>query len=241
MHQLKTPQNANLILKTSPLVRASHQTFSYIAEHGEVGLTKSKAFNRKFLHWAAEVFEWPGQTREDLFYLNKVLNEHDFPAAGIIHEFLLHLKLGRHYKDGFRVTAAGKKIGSDPVALFEALVPTYLFEIDHNYGYQSAEHPFGNWDVFLNVMNVELQIPKTGKEISEVFFGPTAHTPHQFNEGFWGFYVHVLRPLCWAGLLQEADPGRLLHTEEHVFAKTALWPAALTLETDRDLRPVVLN
>lgn len=237
MSVLSAPDNTNLILKYSPLVRSCHLTFGYITEHGEIGLTKSKAFNRKFLHWAAEAFAWPGQTAEDLFYLNKVLNELDFPAAGLIHEFLLHLKLGRHYKGGFRATKAGMKIGTDPVALFAALVPTFLFEIDHNYGYQSVERPFGNWDVFLNVLNVELQIPRTGRELSEVFFGKGPGSEHHF----WGFYVHILRPLCWAGLLQKAEAEKSWRTEEHVFAKSALWPAALTLETDDQLKPVPTN
>lgn len=241
MHQINAPNNPDLILKHSPLVRACYLTFGYVTEHGEVGLTKSMAFNRKFLHWAAEAFTWQGQTKEDLFYLNKVLNEHDFPAAGLVHEFLLHLKLGRHYKGGFRTTKAGEKIAEDPVALFDTIIPTYLFDIDHNYGYQSADHPFGNWDVFLNVLNVELQIPRTGRELSEVFFGPSPGSGRRSNETFWSFYVHVLRPLCWAGLLQEAEADKRLHTEDHAFAKTALWPAALTLETDGQLKPVALN
>lgn len=39
-------------------------------------------------------------------------------------------------------------------------------------------------------------------------------------------YVHILRPLCWLGLLQETRKSQ----SERFFTKTALWPLALTFE-----------
>jgi hypothetical protein len=39
-------------------------------------------------------------------------------------------------------------------------------------------------------------------------------------------YVHLLRPLCWLGLLHETRYNQ----SERFFAKTALWPLALTFE-----------
>jgi hypothetical protein len=58
------------LLTTSPLIRGLLKMADYIAEHGGIGLTASGAFNRKFVHWAAAEFEWPGFTEDDLFAVN---------------------------------------------------------------------------------------------------------------------------------------------------------------------------
>jgi hypothetical protein len=63
------------ILKQSPLVRGMILALHYADENGGIGLTKSDAMNRKFVHWAAEHFEWPSYTAAELFEMSKVLNE----------------------------------------------------------------------------------------------------------------------------------------------------------------------
>lgn len=40
-------------LSYSPLLRGFLKTFAYVAEHGGIGLTASKAFKRNFVHWAS--------------------------------------------------------------------------------------------------------------------------------------------------------------------------------------------
>lgn len=47
-------------------------------------------------------------------------------------------------------------------------------------------------------------------------------------------YIHVLRPLCWLGLLHETPYGKL-YAGQRLFTKTALWFATLKLATDKDL------
>lgn len=45
-------------------------------------------------------------------------------------------------------------------------------------------------------------------------------------------YIQVLRPLCWAGLLQQGRGTASYRFKEAVFMKTPLWRATLQLETD---------
>jgi len=42
----------------------------------------------------------------------------------------------------------------------------------------------------------------------------------------------VLRPLCWAGLLQQERGTASYRFEKAMFMKTPLWRATLRLETD---------
>ena len=113
-------------LAHSPLVRATEKTLAYIAENGSIGLTPSKAFKRNFVHWAATEFVWPDYTVEDLFKLNKVLNESDFPPLLVLHDLLIHLRIGRHYRGAFRLTKAGEELTNKPGKIFGILVPFFL-------------------------------------------------------------------------------------------------------------------
>jgi len=62
-------------------------------QEGPIGLTKTKAFKRTFVHWAAENFDWPGRSYDELFRYNKVLNEYEFPPLELLHFLLIALKL----------------------------------------------------------------------------------------------------------------------------------------------------
>jgi len=109
------PENDPLLL-TSPLIRGVLKTAEYIEANGGIGLTKSGAFNRKFVHWAAAEFDWPGYSEEELFRINKVLNEWDFPPVEDIHALLKGLKLGRYYKGKFLLTRLEKSWRPNPAA-----------------------------------------------------------------------------------------------------------------------------
>lgn len=51
----------------SPLLRGALLTLKFAREHGSIGLTKTKAFKRVFVHWAVENFDWPGKSAEEMF------------------------------------------------------------------------------------------------------------------------------------------------------------------------------
>ena len=57
MPVLKALSPDDPLLLGSPLIRGVLKTAQYIEENGGIGLTKSGAFNRKFVHWAAAAFD----------------------------------------------------------------------------------------------------------------------------------------------------------------------------------------
>ncbi|SLN51443.1 hypothetical protein PSA7680_02668 [Pseudoruegeria aquimaris] len=230
--------DADPALAHSPLVRGIEKTFVWIGEHGGIPLTPSKAFKRVFVHWAAAEFDWPGHTEADLFAVNKVLNEGDFPPLEILHDLMITMKLGRHYKGAFRLTKAGQVLVGHPGRIFGTVVPFFLFRINHASLSRFEDAPIlGNWDVFLNVLNVETEGGATGGHLRRVLFGePDAGSQPRYDEVMGQFYIQVLRPLCWAGLLQQERGAAGYRSEEAVFMKTPLWRAALRLETDGMVR-----
>lgn len=87
------------IAALSPLLRGMLLSVAYADGEGGIGLTATGAMNRKFVHWAAVHFRWPGFTAEDLYSMNKVLNESDMPPLWVVRDMTRHLKLLRRKKD----------------------------------------------------------------------------------------------------------------------------------------------
>ena len=225
----------NPALSLSPLVRGVETTLGWMAEHGGIPLTPGKAFKRSFVHWAAAELAWPGHTADELFAVCKVVNEADFLPLQMLHGLMLAMRLGRHDKGEFRPTKSGQDLAGRPGLIFSTMVPVFLFHPNHaSLSARNEEAvPLGNWDVFLNVLNVETQNGATGGALRRVFFGePESGPVWQHDWPMSGLYINVLRPLCWAGLLQKTeDAGNLRHSDA-VFTKTPLWQAALQLDTD---------
>ena len=236
MIPFKPIADAEPALAHAPLLKAALLTIGYIEASGPIGLTPAKAIKRYFVQWAAQEFAWPGYTAEDLYAVNKVLNEADFPPLVVLHDVLIAAKLARYYKGAMRLTALAKALKAKPAELWALLANTLLCTLDHSRYTRDGDTLVGNWDIFLNIINVEAQIAVTEERLCAVLFGVR-------EEDVWrseyrlaaAFHIHVLRPLCWLGLLDEHKTGKGLKTQA-LFSKAPLWPVALALEMDHILR-----
>jgi hypothetical protein len=219
----------------SPLLKAVLLTLGYIEEHGPIGLTPLKALKRYFVEWAAREFAWPHYTAAELFEMNKFLNEQDFMPLLVLHDVLIATKLARHYKGTLQITKLGRELSRQPSELWALLARHLLFHHDHSQYVRSDERPLGNWDVFLNVINVETDMGASEGRLCSVLYGgdEAGFRRHSYKIAF-AFYAHVLRPLCWVGLLFEHRTGCGFEQRE-IFTKTPLWVAALKLDTDQHL------
>jgi hypothetical protein len=227
-------------LAHSPMLRAALLTLQYALEHGSIGLTKTQAFKRVFVHWAVTHFDWPTKSADEMFRLNKVINEYEFPPLEVLHYLLVSLRLGRHFKGEFRLTKRGAELAQSPGRLFAELIPHFVLRIDHASYARFDERPFGKWDVWMNVINVEADQGATEAALFKAFYGE----PKDWDTAGWRemavFARCVLLPLQWAGLLvetREESPGKNVC---HVF-KTPLWRSALKLDTDDRLRAILVQ
>jgi hypothetical protein len=230
--------DADPALAHSSLLKAALCTIEYVENNGPIRLTPAKALKRYFVQWAAEAFNWPNYTAGDLYAVNKVLNEHDFPPLMVLHDVLLSAKLARHYKGVMRLTKLARELKERPAALWTLLATHLLCIIDHTRYTRLGDQLVGDWEVFLNIISVEAQCGVTEERLCSVLFGGSEEEIRRHDYKLAAaFYIHALRPLCWAGLLEEHRIGRGLARRE-LYTKTPLWPATLTLETDSHLRPV---
>ena len=224
-------------LAYSPLLRAALLTLQYVEQNGAIGLTKTKAFKRVFVHWAAEYFDWPCMSFKELFRYNKVLNEYEFPPLELLHFLLVELKLGRHYKGEFRATKRGKELAQRPAKLFDELITFYVLRMDHSSYSRVSEPPFGSWDVWLNVMNLEVDQGTTEQDLYRAFYYEDADWDKANWRELAAFSSCVIRPLEWAGLISGQAPEGAGDHNAYYF-KTPLWRAALKLDLDDTLKAV---
>lgn len=231
----QAPPGDEPLLETSPLIRGVRLTADYILANGGVGLTKSGAFNRKFVHWAAARFAWPDYTEEQLFRLNKVLDEPDFPPVGDIHVLLQGLQLGRRRKGAFLLTRAGQEFVASPGRLFAEVVPAYLYRMNHAAHLRFETRILGNWDNFLNVINVEAHHGTTLSDLRVALYGPPDPVLDRYDAVRSTLYITVVRPLAWAGLLMAERRGPI--GRDYAISKSELWRRYLRLDTDEQLRP----
>ena len=232
MIELLPVDDAEPAFEHSPLLKGALLTLEYIETNGPIGLTPSKALKRYFVEWAAEAFAWPHYTAEELYYLNKVLNEADFVPLFMLHDLLISLKLVRHQKGAMHITKLGKQLRSHSGALW-AVLAERIFGGFNVTPYERYEVPFvGNWDVFLGVINVETHSGCTDDHLCETLFGSRRADQGMRHVNLRSaFYVHCLRSLVWLGLLHESTVGEGLN-RQRIFTKSPLWFAALRLETD---------
>ena len=212
----------------SPMLKAASLTLGYIEANGPIGLTPLKALKRYFVTWAAEAFAWPHYTAAELYDINKVLNEPDFPPLVVLHNVLLSAKLVRHHKGAMQLTKKGRQLKSHPAVLWIVLATHMLCVLDHGKYTRYGDQLDGDWGILLGVINQEAQVAVTEERLCAALFGVSEKEMLSDYRLTGMLYIHVLRPLCWAGLLEEKRNGRGLERTRH-FVKTPLWAAALSL------------
>ena len=158
-------------LAHSRLLRAALLTLRHARDNGAIGLTKTNAFKRVFVHWAVESFDWPGKDAVEMFRYSKVINECEFPPLEVLHYLLITLRLARHFKGEFRLTKRGAELAHAPARLFAELIPFFVLKIDHASYAQFEERPFGKWDVWMNVIKVESDHGTTERTLFAAFYG----------------------------------------------------------------------
>ena len=95
-----------------------------------------------------------------------------------------------------------------------------------------GDHLAANLDILLRVIDREAAAGVTQDQLVSVLFGANDNSDIHLTSII---YIHVLRPLCWLGLLEEQRQGRGLE-RKRIFVKTPLWAAALLFEPAEGVR-----
>lgn len=199
----------------------------HAGENGGIELTKSGFFNRKCVVWAAEEFQWPEYQPAELYRLNKVLNEQDFPPLSDMHDLMVLGQLLSHRKGYALLTAAGKAVlknfGTLQSVLFEtyftsyepsgsARLPRYIEQDDFRHCFGVVANRLGDWVTLREFAHWCLPIALIPSTLGRPEFEACLHMK-----------ANLVRPLCWLGLLEEDDPAGRMSLEQCRIRKTALY------------------
>lgn len=225
------------VVALSPLLRGMILSVAYAEGEGGIGLTATGAMNRKFVHWAAVNFLWPGFTALDLYSMNKVLNESDVPPLWVVRDLARHLKLLRRKKDVLLPTRRGREFLVNPQAFFDLVATDYLYSYVHTTDRkEEVRARLRWWRMFLNLLNIKAREGCTPTDVMKILYPHLAsQSDTEMTLEAWelksDLKYGVLRRLCWLGLLHEAREGLTL-LQDGSFHKTPLWGACLQLESD---------
>jgi hypothetical protein len=225
-------------LSASPLCVNGMKVLARASEDHGITLTKSGAFYRKFVTWAAEEFRWPGYEAEELYALNKVLNELDFMPLAIMHELLVGSRLLRHYKGMGVPTKAGKAIIGDHGALQADLFDAYFIDFDFS-GYERFPASYGDADIvhFLGVVRNRLDDWVSLADLAGWCLPLDLITTYRFSpleDAGYYLYSRLIRPLLWLGMIERhPDEGRF-RIEDDRYRKTPLFDRFLSFKMVRD-------
>jgi hypothetical protein len=227
-----TPSEAEL--KASKLCCAAMISLRYMAERQEIGLTKSGAFNRNFVVWAVDEFNWPPYTAEQLYVVNKVLNEDDVPPLFYLHALLRADRLIRHVKGKARLTKKGRALVGDHGGLQAALFETFFTKFDFAaFERWPIEMPDADTAHFLGVIQNRLTdwvpYPEFAGWCLPIFALPAQRGAPEEDAMFY-LHTRLVRPLSWLGLLEEKEASRLAPIHSVQLRKPPLFDRFLRFE-----------
>lgn len=208
-----------------------------------IGLTKSGAFNRRFVTRAVDEFQWPHYTAADLAVVNRVLNEDDVPPLSYLHALLLAAKLIRHAKHHVLLTKTGREHLGQPGRLQALLFETFFTRFDFAaHERWPIEMPDADTFHFLAVIHTQLAdwvaYPEFAASCLPIFALPAQRgTPEE--DAMFYLATRLVRPLTWLGLLEEEEAGRYQSIQTRRLRKTALFDRFFRFEPvliDKDLR-----
>lgn len=214
-------------LQASAMCINAMKVLRYSEQHEGIQITKLGNFYRKCVEWAAEAFQWPGYEPKELYAVNKVLNEPDFPPLFLIHEVLLNNRLIRHYKGKAKLTKAGTamigRYGDLQVILTEYMLRSPIGDDPQ------ANALFWNLEHFMRVIGDQLSDWTTVADFSELIvpvdlFPSRGSISGRFEACLFAAH-EIVRPMNWLGLVDDGHLKQKPHIrlEERLIRKTPLF------------------
>ncbi|SIQ89515.1 hypothetical protein SAMN05880561_105273 [Rhizobium sp. RU33A] len=227
----------------SPLFRGMLLALSYAETHDGIGLTPAGAMNRKFVHWAAVSFQWPGFGDADLYSVNKVLDQSDMPPLWPVRDLLQRLKFLLRDKKRLLASKRGLEFLANPRPYFNFIAAQYLyFHVDEGEEAREVQERMPLWKPLLERLEIEADHGCSPNELLRALNPDLAHMSDvEIFLKAWSLKMDLkygyLRRLCWLGLLYEQREDRD-SIQDGVYHKTPLWSACLN--SQQGVQPGVL-
>jgi hypothetical protein len=234
------PNLTDTDLSGSAVARTANILLQRASETGGLKLTATGNLSRGVVGQMIEVIEWPGLDRDELFALNKVINEPDFLPAHFVRVLLQGTKLVRTQRGMLVPTRLGKQM---LVPERHGTLQALLFHValwHLNLGYFDR-NPVGSWPQTHTGVVLWSLSTAASDWLDRVTLTRLCTVPipsvldSAWDLGTYAMDARILKPLVWFGLLDSRREGRTESTERRLYRKTALfdWFLKFTVQIER--------
>jgi hypothetical protein len=222
------PNLTDADLSGSAVVRTALMLLQRASETGGLKLTATGNLARGVVGQMIEVIEWPGLDRDQLFALNKVINEPDFLPVHFVRVLLQGTKLVRTQRGMLVPTRLGKQmLASEQYGALQALL--FHIALWHlNLGYFDR-NPVESWPqthtgVVLWSLSIAANDWLDRSTLTRLCTVPIPSVLESaWDLGTYAMDARILKPLMWFGLLDSRREGMTGATEHRLYRKTALF------------------
>jgi hypothetical protein len=215
-------------LTGSAVARTANILLQRASETGGLKLTATGNLSRGVVGQMIEVIEWPGLDRDELFALNKVINEPDFLPLHFVRVLLQGTKLLRAHRGMLVPTRVGKEllVGERHGVLQALLFHIALWHL--NLGYFDR-NPVESWPqthtgVVLWSLSTAASDWLDRSTLTRLCTVPIPSVLESaWDLGTYAMDARILKPLVWFGLLEVRREGRTGSTERRLYRKTVLF------------------
>lgn len=214
-------------LLASPMCINGQLLLQYAADAGGIKLTRTGAFNRRCVTWAADEFGWPGHERNTLYRFNHVLNEDDFLPLAVMHDLLVADKLLRHQKGRAVLSKTGKEIlgncGRLQVTLFETYFTAFDFAAYERLAFAIEARDYPHWFAVIDNRSDEWVLLGDLAQWCLPVPTITRYRISALSDASHYLWSRLIQPLWWLGLLDVVKGPLLARIETRQLRKTSLF------------------
>ena len=222
------PNLTDTDLSGSAVVRTALMLLERASEADGLKLTATGNLSRGVVGQMIEVIEWPGLDRDELFALNKVINEPDFLPVHFVRVLLQGTKLVRTQRGMLVPTRLGKEmlLPERYGALQALLFHIALWHL--NLGYFDR-NPVESWPQTHTGVVLWSLSTAANDWLDRVTLTRLCTVPSPsvlepaWDLGTYAMDARILKPLVWFGLLDSWREGRTGSTEPYLYRKTVLF------------------
>ena len=203
-------------------------------EQGRGRLTGLGYINRKLVGTLVDQSSWPGEDREMLRSICKVIDEENFPPALYLHAILRVARMARHERGSLKLTRKGKSYLPEDAA---GRLQAELFRLTFTRYNLTFLDRIGAPDLFAQQIGLILyligQFCTHWMPADELMRSVTLpieelREPQSLRDAAFAFELRVLRYLCWFGLLEQSRPAANDDWRQpNIYRKAQLYDRAL--------------
>jgi hypothetical protein len=215
-------------LSGSAVARAAQTLLRHAADTGGLKLTATGNLSRAVVVEMCRTIEWPDYDKEELFNINKVINEPDFLPLHFVRILMQAVKLFRKHKGMLMPTRLGNAMLSDERhgALQAILFHIAIWHLNLGYFDRTplASWPQGDAGVVLWSLSASANGWLDRETLTRLCTVPVIGVLEAaWDLGSFAMGARILRPLTWFGLLEYRREPVARSAERHLYRKTPLF------------------